>query len=93
VSVLDCSDPAALERALDALPLGTWVLVVAAGERHLLQRVPGGLHLRGDLTVHLTAELDDLDSVGWVEAGRLRDEVQAWLDLFGEDPAKEWKAW
>lgn len=34
----------------------------------------------------LTREMDDLDSVGWAEAGALRDEVQAWLDLHGEDP-------
>jgi hypothetical protein len=25
--------------------------------------------------------MDDLDSVGWAEAGALRDEVHAWLDL------------
>lgn len=34
----------------------------------------------------LTAELDDLASVGWVEAGALRDEISAWLELCGEDP-------
>ena len=27
----------------------------------------------------LTGELDDLDSVGWAEAGALRDEVALWL--------------
>lgn len=34
----------------------------------------------------LTAELDDLASVGWVRAGALRDEISAWLELYGEDP-------
>lgn len=29
----------------------------------------------------LAREMDDLDAVGWVEAGALRDEVPAWLDL------------
>lgn len=33
----------------------------------------------------LTAELDDLASVGWVEAGALRDEISAWLELYGDD--------
>jgi hypothetical protein len=36
-----------------------------------------------------TRELDDLASVGWSEAGVLRDQIQAWLDLFGEDPYDE----
>jgi hypothetical protein len=30
--------------------------------------------------------MDDLDSLGWAEAGKLTDEAQAWLDLYGEDP-------
>ena len=34
----------------------------------------------------LTAELDDRASVGWVEAGALRDEIDAWLCLYGDDP-------
>jgi hypothetical protein len=25
--------------------------------------------------------MDDLDAAGWAEAGALRDEVPAWLDL------------
>ena len=134
MSVLDCADPAALEAALEALPEGTFVLVVAQGQRHLLRRVPGGLHLRGDLAVAcadvaegrpthvevlgmddrlppgeeverarrafevasalgdwepaeaLTSGLDDLASVGHADAAALRDEVQRWLDLYGEDP-------
>ena len=36
-----------------------------------------------------TGELDDLDSVGVPGAGALRDEIWAWLDLFGEDPYDE----
>jgi hypothetical protein len=39
-----------------------------------------------DAAETLTREMEDLDSVGWSEAGRLRDEIQAWLDLLGEDP-------
>lgn len=40
----------------------------------------------------LTREMDDLDSVGWAEAGALRDTIQAWLDRFGEDPTGRWDA-
>ena len=43
MSALDVTDLAALEAALEALPLGQWVDVVTAGETHRLIRVPGDL--------------------------------------------------
>jgi hypothetical protein len=51
VSALDCSDAAALTAALEAVPLGHWAEVVTGRDRHLVQRVPGGWHLPGDLAV------------------------------------------
>jgi hypothetical protein len=37
----------------------------------------------------LTGELDDLDSVGWAEAGALRDQIRAWLAAYGDEPYDE----
>lgn len=120
---LDATDPAALEAVLDALPEGTWIEVETEGETFLVQRVPGGWVLPGDVVIasgdvadgrpervevlgddgrlppeqaiaearavfergdrdgceSALVEIDDLDAVGWAEAGALRAEVARWL--------------
>lgn len=48
---LDVSDLSALEVALDAVPVGTWIEVVTAGETFRLQRVPNGFYLPGDVVI------------------------------------------
>jgi len=63
------------EAALDALPLGCWLEVVTNVETFHLQRVEGGWHLPGDLTI---ASGDVLD--GQPERAET---------LFGDDPYDE----
>lgn len=75
MTALDVRDPAALEAALEALPLGEWVEVETVGEVFRLVRMPGGWHLPGDLTV-ASGDVVDGHPARVVLLG----------NLFGEDP-------
>lgn len=78
---IDTTDPARLEAALEALPLGAAVLVTAGGASHTIHRVPGGWWLDGDLTV----------ASGDVADGRPA-EVEV-VDPFGDDPVPGGREW
>jgi hypothetical protein len=72
--VLDVSDPAALEAALEALPEGQLVEVTCDAGAFGLVRVPGGWWLPGDLAIATADVVDGCPS---------RVEVRG---LFGDDP-------
>src|SRR3954447_11543030 len=87
VQRIDTTDPAALEAALEAAPLGTPAHIEPADGEHLtVTRVPGGWYLPGDVAV---ASRDVAD--GRPRAvSLLRDAAyggeEGWLVLADQDP-------